>query len=1361
MKRLLLSIVWLVLWLNSLATVYYISSSTGNDNNNGLSPSTPWNSLTKVSDFNFISDDVILFKTDDTWFGTLTIHSTGTPSHPIIYSSYGSGNPPKISGFVPVSTWSSLGNSIWESSTAVSTLATLNMVTIGGINTPMGRTPNFPNYYTWQSHGGSGSSLTLTSSNLNSSVIDWSNPHAEVAWFGTTYIVNRAPIVAASGTQITFTPYNPATIIWQNSPGYFLQYFIIQNDPRTLDIQNEWYYDPGTKKIRIFSSSQPQNVKIAAVTTLLLLQSFKDWIVISNIDFEGSNGDAIVAGGVKHTTITACRFNFIGGNAITGGSFTGDFPGNIISNCNINNVQNMGIDVWKRYAILSDTVKNVGEIMGMNSPMTGSVSVNSIATGIRVRDDSSIVSNCVLDSCGYLGIYWFGQRSIVNNNFLNHMCSLNQLRDGGAIYTWNGTSPIVYTGSKVYGNIALNTGSSTAGIFSQGIYFDANGNTTEVFGNSTLGGEWGFYAGLSTYGINFHNNTAYDPKISCITIDARGNNPSNNFTLRSNIFFAKQASQFSLWTLNAPSPTMQLPFTSDSNYFARPIADNLTIQSLLGVNNTQRNLAQWQAFNSCDANSHISPRTITNVNQLDFEYNATLSPVVKTLPVGTWVDVFNTSYSGTITLQPYTSAVLINIGGNTPPTANAGADQVLTFPTVSTTLSGSGSDPDGTVVAYNWTKLSGGAVTITNPNSASTTLTGMAVGVYQFQLTVTDNSGSTGTDNVQVTVNPGNATVSYTVTSKVFNNTPQGPTILTNPAGLATATTFDGVGGLKTHVGTWNNTTTNIIDPNWTSTPITAPFSITPAPATITASNNIQQYDSTLKNITVASNPAGLSTLITGAPQRYTGMYALNVNVTNTDYNAPTLNTSLTITAGVGTVIWNPVDLTYPNPIGAGQTNAGSPKSASYNYVPPSGTILNAGTHALQVNVVFADTNIAPLNGVVRNITVNKGTTATAVSDTIQFADGSPKTITAIPGQSGTVTVVYTGAHTAVGDYPFTATYSSPNWNAPVVNGTLHIISNAANIYITNFANRVYTGFQIPVTVTSLYSYSLTYNGSVTPPTNVNAAIIVIATITDGIHTGADTVTMNIIKADPPYTWPAIAPIQTPTPLSATQLNITSPIPISVAYNPVIGTVLAPGTQNISATITPTDVANYNIITVTNQIVVSSGVAAINVFNTNQTYNGTPRPIGATTTPANLDSLDILYGVTHVAPTNAGSYPFSVNLINSTYVAPQVLGTLIISKASSVLSWAIPSQIQQGTPLSILQLNPGSNIAGSFTFNYPIGYIFSIPGTYILIATFHPTDLTNYVDGQTVSVPISINGSPFLQSTIIHSDQIYENLPYP
>jgi len=100
------------------------------------------------------------------------------------------------------------------------------------------------------------------------------------------------------------------------------------------------------------------------------------------------------------------------------------------------------------------------------------------------------------------------------------------------------------------------------------------------------------------------------------------------------------------------------------------------------------------------------------------------------------------------------SEVIVNVlQGNQSPTANAGADQILTLPTNNIVLIGLGNDPDGSIIAHSWTKISGPSASLTNTNTPALTVNNMLQGIYIFNLTVTDNNGATGSDLVIVTVN--------------------------------------------------------------------------------------------------------------------------------------------------------------------------------------------------------------------------------------------------------------------------------------------------------------------------------------------------------------------------------------------------------------------------------------------------------------------------------------------------------------------------------------------------------------------------------------------------------------------------------
>lgn len=93
---------------------------------------------------------------------------------------------------------------------------------------------------------------------------------------------------------------------------------------------------------------------------------------------------------------------------------------------------------------------------------------------------------------------------------------------------------------------------------------------------------------------------------------------------------------------------------------------------------------------------------------------------------------------------------------NIPPIAYAGPDQIITSPASSVILAGSGTDQDGSIVSYSWTKLSGSGVinaSTGSSNGAVVTITNLTVGTSVFRLTVTDNVGDIGTDDMTVVVN--------------------------------------------------------------------------------------------------------------------------------------------------------------------------------------------------------------------------------------------------------------------------------------------------------------------------------------------------------------------------------------------------------------------------------------------------------------------------------------------------------------------------------------------------------------------------------------------------------------------------------
>ncbi|HEV7330237.1 MAG TPA: PKD domain-containing protein [Flavisolibacter sp.] len=95
------------------------------------------------------------------------------------------------------------------------------------------------------------------------------------------------------------------------------------------------------------------------------------------------------------------------------------------------------------------------------------------------------------------------------------------------------------------------------------------------------------------------------------------------------------------------------------------------------------------------------------------------------------------------------------VSNNKPPFADAGRDTTIMLPGDNVTLDGSASyDPDGKTTNFFWRQISGSLVAIADSQAAKTTAKNLSPGIYQFELTVTDNGGLSSKDTLMVTVLP-------------------------------------------------------------------------------------------------------------------------------------------------------------------------------------------------------------------------------------------------------------------------------------------------------------------------------------------------------------------------------------------------------------------------------------------------------------------------------------------------------------------------------------------------------------------------------------------------------------------------------
>lgn len=686
-------IILLLLFSSAIqATTYYVSSS-GNTTNSGLTTSETW-SLAKVNSFTFSAGDQILLKRGDTFYGNIKITESGTLVNPIAISAYGSGAKPIVTGFVNVTSWVNLGSNIWESTNAVSGQLTCNMVVINGVNTEKGRLPNKSNtknggYLTIDSH----TSTSITSSEI-SGAVNWTGARLVVR--PNRWSIDEDNITSQSGSTLNYTSMTTPT------DGYG---FFINNDARTLDSQNEWYYNPTTKKLRIYSVSVPSNVKVAARDSLLFISG--NYTTAENLQLIGANTRGISAyktyGSLpSNVIITNCDVSYAGNYGIYNSGTK-----STIQNCTVNESNWSGIAVPKAgiSSILNNVVTNTARFEASNA--------GAGILGNYENKSTNVEGNRIINS-GESGINVNGDSTIfVKNNFIDTYCTVTD--DAGGIYVGGQN----YS-SRITENIFLNgigNGWGTTDTMSyaaHGIYLDEHVENIEV-DNNTVG-----YCGSSGILIhsaannNIHNNTVYaaSPQISLSSklgsLEITGN------TITANKFIARMAIQKVLGAVTYSSITN--PITEfgaiNNNYYARPIddSDGFHIQTSAS-SSTKDSLTfeEWKSFSGFDANSNKSPKSITDVNDLQFYYNDSESDSVITLPYRS-IDVSGAIYQNSTILQPFESIVLIK-------------DNVSTNYHVSSTGSDSN---DGLSTETPWLTLYHACATV----PASNSIINLASGIY-------------------------------------------------------------------------------------------------------------------------------------------------------------------------------------------------------------------------------------------------------------------------------------------------------------------------------------------------------------------------------------------------------------------------------------------------------------------------------------------------------------------------------------------------------------------------------------------------------------------------------------------------------
>lgn len=465
---------------------------------------------------------------------------------------------------------------------------------------------------------------------------------------------------------------------------------------------------------------------------------------------------------------------------------------------------------------------------------------------------------------------------------------------------------------------------------------------------------------------------------------------------------------------------------------------------------------------------------------------------------------------------PSANDVVITIDPS-PTIANAGADQTLCGITSSTILANT-----PTVGTGSWTLVSGGG-TISNPNSPSTTVTGLTPGAANtFRWTVTNSSCPPSTDDVVIYVNipptPANAGPDQTV------------------CGLTIATLMANTPLVGTGVWTIVSGTATITNPGSETTTVTG----------LTA-GSIYTFRWTID----ATCPASIDDVVikvdvlptTAAAG--TDQYLCNVTTASVSANAPVIGT------GVWTVVYGTATITSPSSPFTVITGLSPGDSVILRWTITKGFCSNSDDVTIVINPITTIVNAgadqlvcsnspALLTGVVSGVTITGswGTTGTGIFSPNSTTLNASYTISAADVAAGTVKLILTttnnGACTALKD-TVELTIRVP----AIVNAGIDqvVCANNSSVALSGKVNGITSTGTWSANGDGIFSSTTNLSSIYTPGNNdkLNGAVKIVLTSTNNSPCPAvtDTILVNISPA------PTVSagPDQTICSNTAAQLN--------------------------------------------------------------------------------------------------------------------------------------------------------------------------------------------------------------------------------
>ncbi|MDB5211020.1 MAG: Right-handed parallel beta-helix repeat-containing protein [Sediminibacterium sp.] len=724
MKLSLLLLGILLICIKANATSYYFSTS-GSDANTGITSASPFKTITKLNALILKPGDSILFKCGDTLRGQINLNYSGTASLPIVFTSYGSGVKPVISGAEPITGWSANG-SVYQATFKQN----MNNFFVNHKEQMLARYPNDHQYLTVDSAQKfylKDASITSLSTSLIS--------NSKICIHTAQWCWEKTAVQSVAADKITFS--SGVTINAISNYGYFLYDNILH-----LDTAKEWKYD-NTAQLLTYMPPAGQNPSLqtcegSVYINGISIDSTSSYILIKGLAFEKQSnaGVEISAANNRYIKIDSCYFARQYNHGVHD---MGKY--NEVSNSYFREVDGIAVFVnntGSNSTIHHNIFRNIGEFRN------GGIGTQINLTAIKAAFvDSTYSHHNDIDSTGYCGIAVDGNYHLVEKNIIKNAMLINN--DGGALKTFG-----INSGNITFKNNFISTsdgnteGTNNGSFITPAIYFDNESHNSIAQDNTIYNRtKKGFFLNSGTQENTIRGNVVYGFNFG---IDLNGDSSRvggdnwpamKGMIVKDNKLFALSSNGIAIKQTDYSNNYTGVVI--DSNYYFQPY------NTLYASRNSGPLLTfpQWKNTGN-DAHTIVDNfKWATGIDSSKIFLNPTDNAVVQDLLGWKWKDLDGNIVTS-LTLQPWTSKIMIRTNvTNVNVTVNAvtkcANDAAVT---IAATALQSGT------YSYVWTVPSG----VTNPGNVQS-FSATVAGTYG--VTITDqSSGGAGSGSAILTVNP-------------------------------------------------------------------------------------------------------------------------------------------------------------------------------------------------------------------------------------------------------------------------------------------------------------------------------------------------------------------------------------------------------------------------------------------------------------------------------------------------------------------------------------------------------------------------------------------------------------------------------